>query len=84
MLLRWSRVPLLNKRKHRDEVVCAAALSEAGGAGYTWEAFVAIEACEEVWSLCRGGCSESFRGKMDFDVSFARGGCWVGFAECWH
>ena len=61
-------------------MVCAAALSEAGGAGYTCEAFVAIEACEEVWSLCRGGCGECFRGKMDFDVPFVHGGwCfWIG------
>ena len=43
-----------DQRQHRDEVVCAAAFSEAGGAGYTWEAFVPIEACEEVWSLCMG------------------------------
>ena len=59
MLLGWSRVPLLDKRKQRDDVAGAVAFNDAGGAGNTWEAFVAIEACEEVWSLCGGGCGKN-------------------------
>ena len=65
MLLEWSRVPLLDKKKHRDEVVCAAALSEAGRAGYTWETFVAIEACEEVGECFRGKWISMFRLYME-------------------